>query len=66
MEIKLERYSQEGDVVVDIFGGSGSTLIACEQCGRKCYTVEIDPKYCDVIVARWEQLTGRNAVLLNG
>lgn len=62
----LERYSQEGDVVVDIFGGSGSTLIACEQCGRKCYTVEIDPKYCDVIVARWEQLTGRNAVLLNG
>lgn len=62
----LERYSQEGNVVVDIFGGSGSTLIACEQCGRKCYTVEIDPKYCDVIVARWEQLTGRNAVLLNG
>ena len=52
--------------VVDLFGGSGSTLIACEQLGRTCYTMELDPKYCDVIIDRWEQFTGEKAVLLNG
>ena len=52
--------------VVDLFGGSGSTLIACEQMGRNCYTMELDPKYCDVIIDRWEQFTGEKAVLLNG
>lgn len=52
--------------VYDGFGGSGSTLIACEQLGRTCYTMELDPKYVDVIIARWEQLTGKKAILING
>ena len=60
----LNKSSKKGDVVLDCFGGSGSTLIACEQTGRKCYTCEIDPKYADVIIARYEQLTGNKAVLL--
>lgn len=51
-------------IVID--GGSGSTLIACEQLDRKCYMMELDPKYCDVILQRWENLTGKKAVLLNG
>jgi DNA modification methylase len=49
--------------VYDPFGGSGSTLIACEQLNRTCYMMELDPKYCDVIVQRWEDLTGQKAVL---
>lgn len=49
--------------VLDLFGGSGSTLIACEQLDRMCYMMELDPKYCDVIVKRWETLTGEKAVL---
>ena len=53
--------TKEGDSVVDIFGGSGSTLIAAEQLNRKCYMMELDPHYCDVILARWENLTGRKA-----
>ena len=52
--------------VVDFFGGSGSTLIACEQLDRTCFMMELDPKYCDVIVKRWETLTGEKAVLING
>ena len=51
---------------LDLFGGSGSTLIACEQMNRKCYMMELDPKYVDVIIERWEQFTGEKAVLLNG
>jgi site-specific DNA-methyltransferase (adenine-specific) len=51
--------------ILDLFGGSGSTLIACEQLGRTCYMMELDPRYCDVIVKRWENLTGKKAVLLN-
>lgn len=51
--------------VLDLFGGSGSTLIACEQMNKTCYTMELDPKYVDVIIARWEQFTGEKAVLLN-
>ena len=58
--------SAKGDTVADIFGGSGTTLIACEQLGRKCRMMELDPHYCDVIIARWEAFTGRKAVLLNG
>lgn len=58
--------SQEGDVVADFFGGSGSTLIACEQTNRKCYMMEIDPVYCQVIINRWEKLTGNKAVKTNG
>ena len=61
----LERYSKENDIVVDIFGGSGSTLIACEQLNRKCYMCELDPKYVDVIIDRWEKFTGQEAVKLN-
>ena len=49
----------------DLFGGSGSTLIACEQLNRKCYMCELDPKYIDVIIARWEKFTGEKAVKLN-
>lgn len=54
-----------GEIVLDLFGGSGSTLIACEQLDRTCYMMELDPKYCDVIIKRWEALTGEKAVLIN-
>lgn len=62
----VKNSSRSGDTVLDLFGGSGSTLIACEQSDRKCYTMELDPKYVDVIIARWENYTGNKAVLLNG
>ena len=52
------------DKVLDLFGGSGSTLIACEQLNRKCYTMELDEHYCDVIIQRWENLTGKTAELV--
>ena len=52
--------------ILDLFGGSGSTLIACEQLNRTCYMMELDEKYCDVIIKRWETLTGEKAVLING
>ena len=51
--------------VYDGFGGSGSTLMACEQLNRKCYMMELDPKYCDVIIKRWETFTGKKAVKIN-
>lgn len=54
------------ETVLDLFGGSGSTLIACEQLDRTCYMMELDPKYCDVIIDRWEKFTCEKAVLLNG
>lgn len=54
--------SQEGEIVLDVFGGSGSTLMACEQLGRRCFTMELDPKFCDVIIDRWERYAGREAV----
>lgn len=57
--------SQEGDVILDIFGGSGTTIISAEQLGRKCYMMEIDPHYCDVIIDRWEKFTGQKAILIN-
>lgn len=57
----LLNSSLEGDPVFDFFGGSGTTLIACEQLGRRCYMMEKDPKFVDVIIDRWEQLTGENA-----
>jgi DNA modification methylase len=62
-ERALKRNSKSGDIAIDAFGGSGSSLIACEQMGRRCYMMELDPKYCDVIVKRWEQYTGLRAVL---
>lgn len=48
-------------IVLDLFGGSGSTLIACEHLNRKCRMMELDPHYCDVIITRWENLTGKQA-----
>lgn len=56
-------YFKDVKSVLDLFLGSGSTLIACEKTGRKCYGMEIDPHYCDVIIARWEKFTGKTAVL---
>lgn len=63
---QVRNSSKEGDAVLDLFGGSGTTLLACEEMGRKCYMMEYDPHYCDVIIKRWETQTGRKAVLLNG
>lgn len=60
----LDKFSKTKDIVVDIFGGSGSTLIACEKLGRKCRMMEIDEHYCDVIIRRWEDYTGKKAELL--
>lgn len=62
----VECSSARGDSVLDLFGGSGSTLVACEQCGRRSLTMEIDPRYCDVIVRRWQELTGEKARLESG
>jgi DNA modification methylase len=61
----IRHATKQGDVVLDIFGGSGSTLIAAEQTNRACYMMELDPKYVDVIVKRWENLTGKKAELIN-
>ena len=55
-----------GKTVLDFFGGSGTTLIACEKTNRKCFMMEIDPHYCDVILSRWEKYTGKQAVKLDG
>lgn len=57
----IRNSSLKNEVVLDLFGGSGTTLIACEQLGRKARIMELDPKYCDVIVSRWEELTGQTA-----
>lgn len=62
----IKLCSDRGDIVADCFGGSGTTLISAEQLGRKCYTMEVDPLYVDVIVKRWENFTGKKAVKLNG
>ena len=60
----FERWAKDGTNIVDLFLGSGSTLIACEQTGKTCFGMELDPKYCDVIVTRWETLTGQKAELI--
>ena len=59
----IEYLSRSGENVLDLFGGSGSTLIGAEQTGRNAYLMEIDPLYCDVIVERFEKFTGRKAEL---
>ena len=64
--LAIKSTSHEKDIVLDAFGGSGSTLIACEQLKRKCFMMELDPIYCDVIIERWERFTGRKAVKVNG
>ena len=61
----IRNSSQQDDVVLDLFGRSGSTLIACEQINRRCYSMELNPVYCDVIVKRWETLTGRKAEVIS-
>lgn len=60
----IKSSSRENEIVLDVFGGSGSTLIACEQLNRTCYMMELDPRYCDVIIKRWETLTGKKAEVL--
>jgi DNA modification methylase len=64
VEKAVTNSSKSGDLVIDFFGGSGSTLIAAEKTGRNCYMMELDPKYCDVIVKRWEDFTGKKAELI--
>ncbi len=59
---QIKNSSRPGEIVLDLFGGSGSTLMACEQLGRKCRMMEYDPHYVDVIIARWEKMTGKKAV----
>ena len=62
---QIRNSSKEGDIVLDLFGGSGTTLMACEEMNRKCYMMEYDSHYCDVIINRWEEQTGEKAVLLD-
>ena len=62
----LNNSSKKEDIVLDVFGGSGSTLIACEQLNRKCYMMELDPHYIDVIIQRWENFTGQKAIKIGG
>lgn len=61
----IQNSSEKDDIILDMFGGSGSTLISCEQLNRKCYMMELDPKYVDVIIGRWEKFTGKKAVKIN-
>jgi site-specific DNA-methyltransferase (adenine-specific) len=61
----IRNSSKKGEKILDLFGGSGSTLMSCEQLGRICYTMEYDPQYADVIIDRWEEYTGKKAKLLN-
>ncbi len=63
MERILKSSSQTQDLVVEPFGGSGSTLIAAEKTNRICYTMECEPKWVDVIIKRWQKLTGKEAIL---
>jgi len=63
--IALKNSSEKGSIVLDLFGGSGSTLIACEQTDRRAFLMELDPKYSDVILTRWENFTGQKAQLLS-
>nr|DAY50703.1 MAG TPA: adenine specific DNA methyltransferase [Caudoviricetes sp.] len=63
--IPIRNSSKRNDIVLDFFGGSGSTLMTCEQLDRNCYTMELDPIFCDVIIERWEKVTGEIAELIN-
>ena len=65
-EEALDKTTSKNYKILDLFGGSGSTLIACEKTNRKAYLMELDEKYVDVIVSRWEQYTGKKAELING
>lgn len=63
-DYQIKNSSKSGDIVLDLFGGSGTSIMACEQDGRTCYTMEFDPKYVDVIIKRWEEFTGKKAKLI--
>ena len=63
VERAIRNSSKSRDIVLDPFGGSGSTLIACEKTGRQARLIEFDPRYCDVIVMRWQEFSGEAAVL---
>ncbi len=63
-DYQIKNSSKSGDIVLDLFGGSGTTLMACEQDGRNAYLMEFDPRYVDVIIDRWEQFTGEKAKLI--
>lgn len=63
---QIKNSSRQNEIVLDLFGGSGSTLITCEQLNRRCRTMEYDPRYADVIIDRWEQFTGEKAELIKG
>ena len=65
IEKAIKNSSKQDDLVIDCFGGSGSTLIACEKTRRKCCMMELDPKYVDVIIERWENFTGKKAKKIN-
>lgn len=65
-DYQIQNNTKGGDIVLDLFGGSGTTIVACEQNGRCARVMELDPRYVDVIVDRWEKFTGEKAVLLNG
>ena len=60
----LERWGNKAEIVVDLYAGSGFTVMAAEKLNKSCYAMELDPKYCDVIIERWENATGEKAVLL--
>lgn len=64
-EIPIQNHTTLGDCIYEPFGGSGTGMIACEKMSRKCFMMELDPIYCDVIVKRWEQFTGKKAILLS-
>jgi DNA modification methylase len=66
VERAIRNSSRPGDVVLDPFGGSGTTLIAAEKAGRRCFMIELDPKYCDVIVRRWQEFSGGKAISEDG
>lgn len=63
-DYQIKNSSKKGDAVLDLFGGSGTTMVACEQDGRDAFLMELDPRYVDVIIDRWEKLTGQKAELL--
>lgn len=65
-DYQIKNSSKSGDAVLDLFNGSGTTIMACEQNGRNAYCMELDPKYVDAAIERWEEFTGEKAVLLNG
>ncbi len=64
IKYQVSNNSLLGNIILDLFGGSGTTLIACEQLGRVNHSMELDPKYCDVIITRWEKFTGKKAHIL--